>query len=146
LVTIDSARTQALIGFVRSNDVQLSNLAAAPENNFCTLQIASLDGRPIRNSSLMLLVAGGVVRNTGQQWNTAGTDVTAWGGSPTLIEPVTGTITLRQIDGAKAVKLQALDGAGQPLGKAISATLAKGGWSLPLGNIVTSWYVITVSR
>jgi hypothetical protein len=65
LVTVDSPRTQALIGFVRSNNVQLSNLAAAPENNFCTIQLTSLDSRPIRDSSRMLLVAGGMVRNTG---------------------------------------------------------------------------------
>jgi hypothetical protein len=63
-----------------------------------------------------------------------------------LIEPVTGTITLRQMDGAKAISLQALDGAGQPAGKAISAMPVNGGWSLPLGDTVTSWYVITVSR
>ncbi|MBB6143175.1 hypothetical protein HNQ77_001119 [Silvibacterium bohemicum] len=146
LVTIDTPRTQALIGFARAYNKQLSNLAAVPENSFCTIQLSSLDGRAIGESSRMLLVAGGTVRNSGERWNTAGTDVTEWGGFPTLIEPVTGTITLRQIQGAKAISLQALDGAGQPVGEKISAAFANGGWSLSLGDTVTSWYEVTVSR
>jgi hypothetical protein len=147
VVTIDSPRTQAFIGFVKSYNKQLSNFAARPANDFCTLQLVSLDNKPIRDASRMLLIAGSTVRNTGERWNVAGTDVTNWGGSPTLIEPVSGTITLRQIHAAKAMFLQALDGAGHPEGEAVPATAdGNGEWSFALGRTATTWYEITVRR
>jgi hypothetical protein len=146
MVTVDTPRTQALIGFVRSNEKSDSNLAARIDNNFCTILLTSLDEKPIAQSSRLLLVAGGRVENSGQQWNTAGTDVTAWGGAPTLIEQVKGTVTLRGFDGARSIDLQPLDGAGQPQGATTKATKSGDDWQLPLGKSVTTWYEITVER
>jgi hypothetical protein len=146
LVTVDTPRTQELIGFVKANGKSVSNLSAQVDNSFCTLLLSSLDGKPIAQSSRMLLVAGGRVQNTGEQWNTAETDLTNWGAAPTLIGQVTGSITLERLDAAKTVLLQPLDGAGQPQGDAIRATKQIDGWSLPLGQTVTTWYEITVER
>ena len=109
LVTVDSPRTQALIGFLRSQEAGDGNLEAEVENKFCSIQLSSLDAKPISQSSRMLLIAGGRVENTGQRWNSAGTDVTNWGDSPTLIEPVVGTLTLRHIEPARTIQLQAID-------------------------------------
>jgi hypothetical protein len=78
--------------------------------------------------------------------NSAGTDVINWGESPTLIEQVKGSITLRYLDGAHAVHLQPIDGAGQPLGHAIDGSKAGEGWKLQLGTPVTTWYEISVTR
>jgi hypothetical protein len=94
----------------------------------------------------MLLVAAGRVENTGQEWNTAGTDVRTWGESPSLIEQVKGSVTLRGLQGARAVSLQAIDGAGQPAGEAVNAIRVGDGWTIPLGKTVTTWYEITVKR
>ncbi|MGC2164307.1 MAG: hypothetical protein WA634_20600 [Silvibacterium sp.] len=146
LVTIDTARTQALIGFVRANGRSVSDLAAHVDNTFCTILISSLDLNPIVKASKLLLIAGGRVENTGQRWNTAGTDVTSWGGSPTLIDQVKGILTLRHIDGAHAVLLQPIDGAGQPKGPAIYAAKKGDSWTIPLGQAATTWYEITVER
>jgi hypothetical protein len=134
-VTIDTPRTQALIGFVRANGKAVSNLAAQVENTFCTIQLSSLDDKPIARASKLLLVAGGRVENTGQQWNSAETAVTNWGGAPTLIEQVKGSITL-----------SGLDGAGQPIGAFIKAAQLGASWKIPLGETVTTWYEITVQR
>jgi hypothetical protein len=146
LVTIDTPRTQALIGFVRANAKTVTNLAAQVENTFCTLQLTSLDAKPIAQSSRLLLIAAGRVENTGQVWNSAETAVTDAGGPPTLIEPVKGSITLRALVGAHAVHVQPLDGAGQPIGASISAIQIDGSWKVPLGETVTTWYEITVLR
>jgi len=146
LVTVDAPRTQALIGFVKSNEKSVSNLAAQIENTFCTILLSSLDRKPIAKASRLLLVAGGRVENTGQQWNTAGTDVINWGGSPTLIEQVKGSLTLRRLEGAHAVHLQPIDGAGQPLGPLIDAIKVGDGWEIQLGKTVTTWFEITVDR
>ncbi|HEY1806189.1 MAG TPA: hypothetical protein VGG45_17075 [Terracidiphilus sp.] len=146
LVSVDSPRTQALIGFVRAHAAADSNLAAEVENTFCTIQLSSLDAKPISHSSKILLVAGGRVENTGQRWNTAGTDVTNWGESPTLIEPVKGTLVLKHLAPAREVRLQAIDGAGQPVGPPVAATKAGGDWRMPLGNTITTWYELTIAR
>lgn len=146
LVTIDAPRTQALIGFVRSNGKSVSNLAAEIENAFCTIQLTSLDEKPIAQASRLLLVAGGRVENSGEQWNSAGTDVTNWGGAPTLIEQVKGTMVLRGLAGARAVHLQPIDGAGQPLGSPVNAQRAGDAWRIPIGETITTWYEIKVDR
>jgi hypothetical protein len=146
MVTVDTPRTQALIGFIRSHRASDSNLAAHIDNNFCTILLSSLDEKPIAQSSRLLLIAGSRVENSGQQWNTAGTDVTNWGSSPTLIEQVKGTLLLRRIEGAHVIHLQPIDGAGQPLGAITTATKTGDDWQLSLGEPVTTWYEITVER
>ncbi len=146
LVIVDAPRTQALIGFVRANDKSDSNLSAQVENTFCSILLSSLDDKPIADASKMLLIAGGRVENTGQQWNVVGTAVTNWGTTPTLIDQVRGTLTLRNLKGARAVLLQPIDGAGQPEGAALPATRKGDDWVLQLGEPVTTWYEITVQR
>jgi hypothetical protein len=146
LVTVDSPRTQALIGFVRANGKFDSNLAVQVDNTFCTVLLSSLDEKPIAQASKLLLVAGGRVENTGQQWNSVGTDVTNWGSSPTLIEPVKGTLTLQHLNAARAVLLQPINGAGQPEGPALPFTKKGDGWIVSLGQPVTTWYEVVVQR
>ena len=146
LVTVDTPRSQALIGFVKEQNKSVTNLSAEVSNRFCTILLSSLDDRPIATSAKLLLVAGGPVENTGQTWNSAGTDVTAFGGPPTLVELVKGTITLRGLEGARGVRAQAIDGAGQPLGAPVEATASGTDWTLPVGSTTTTWYQILVTR
>jgi hypothetical protein len=146
LVSVDSARSEALIGHLPTHGQETSHLTANLKNTFCTLSLSSLDGRPIAASGRLLLVAGGRVENTGQLWNSAGTDVTAWGTAPTLIEPVRGTVVLHSLEGARSVTLQPLDGAGQPLGSALKAKRDDQSWIMSLEGPVTSWYEILVVR
>jgi hypothetical protein len=146
LVTVDTPRSQALVGFVKAQAKTVSNLSANVSNGFCAILLSSLDLKPIATSSELLLVAGGPVENTGEVWNSVSTDVTEWGESPTLIEPIQGTITLRGIQGAQAVSLQAIDGAGQPLGTPVQATANGDDWKIEIGTVTTTWYQITVAR
>jgi hypothetical protein len=59
---------------------------------------------------------------------------------------VTGTVTLRSIEGARSVTAAALDGSGKPIGDPIAAKKTAGGWEIPVGNPVTTWYVLSVKR
>lgn len=68
------------------------------------------------------------------------------GHSPTLIEPVTGTVTLRGIVGAKFVSAAALDGSGKPIGEPLAGKKTAAGWEIPVGSPVTTWYVVSVNR
>ncbi len=117
LVTVDTPRSQALIGFVKANGKSVTNLSAEVENRFCTIAITSLEMEPISGASRLLLTLGSRVENSGMRWNDRRSNLSEWGGSPTLIEPVVGRITLRSLDRAKAVSAQPLDGSGQPMGE-----------------------------
>jgi hypothetical protein len=146
LVTVDSDRSQALVGFIKQNGKPVKNMSADIDNTFASLVLSSLDGRPLARAERMLLVAGARSANTGMKWDEKHLSATNTGGPPSLIEPVTGTVTLRDLRGARAVSATALDGAGKPLGAPIEAKKAAGGWTLPVGQPVTTWYVVTVRR
>jgi hypothetical protein len=146
LVTIDSPRSQGLVGFVKANGKQVSNLAAAVSNNFCAILLSSLDSEPIASTRRMLLVTGSRVGNVGMTWQPDGSRPASWGESPTTIEPVSGTITLRDLVKANRVSAKALDGSGRPLGAPIVAKKTDAGWELAVGRIVTPWYEVTVER
>jgi len=145
-VTVDTDRTQALVGFLKANHRVLRNLSADVTNNFATLVLSSLDGQPLASSNRMLLTAGSRVANTGMKWNDARTRLKEWGGPPTLIEPVAGTVTLREIVNARGVSARPLDGAGRPIGAPIQAKRTAEGWAFPIGVPVTTWYAISVKR
>jgi hypothetical protein len=69
-----------------------------------------------------------------------------WGTSPTLIEPVTGQLLLRNLEGARGVTIAALDGSGRRIGASTAAKKTPEGWRLQLGEQVTTWYEIKVER
>ena len=126
----------------------VKNLGADIGNDFATIVLTSLDDKPLARSDKMLLTAGSRVANTDQKWNDAhsGLGRGGQGHSPTLIEPVTGTVTLRAIAGATAVSAAALDGSGKPIGNEIQARKSADGWVVPIGDPVTTWYVVSVRR
>lgn len=146
MVTVDTPRSQALIGFVKANGKVVTNFSVEVENRFCTIVLNSMEVAPISRASRLLLTLGSRVENQGMRWNDRRSNLSEWGGSPTLIEPVVGRITLRGLERAKAVAAQALDGSGQPLGEAIRAEKNGDGWELPLGRVITTWYEVRVTR
>jgi hypothetical protein len=146
LVTIDSPRSQGLVGYVKANNQQVSNLSADVKNDFCAIVVNSLESKPISRASKLLLTACVRVENTGMQWDAQRTRVTERGGSPTLIEPLTGTITLRNLKPATEVSAIALDGSGRPIGDPIIARKTDAGWEIPVGEPVTTWYEVNVER
>jgi hypothetical protein len=131
---------------VKANHKSLKKLSADIDNTFASIVLVSLDSSPISRAGRMLLSAGSRVSNTGLQWNPERTRTVEQGGSPSLIEPVTGKVVLRNLDGALAVTAAALDGAGNAIGAPIVATKSAAGWTLPIGNPVTTWYVVSVRR
>jgi hypothetical protein len=146
LVTIDSPHSQGLVGYVKANGKSVSHLSAAVSNNFCAIVLNSLDASPISETSRLLLTTGSRVENTGLVWNAAKSRTAEGGTSPTLIEPVTGTITLRDLAGATRVSATALDGSGHPIGDPIIAQHTGSDWQIAVGQIVTPWYLVTVER
>lgn len=146
VVTVETDRTQALIGFVKANQKALENFSADVKSNFASLVLSAMDFRPLSRSGKMLLTAGSRVANTGMQWNDAHARLVNQGGSPSLIEPVAGTVVLRNLQGAKSVTATALDGAGHAIGEPIPAKRTTEGWAFPIGEPATTWYIVTIGR
>ncbi len=146
VVTVDTDRTQALIGFLKTNPKVLTNLGVNVLNDFATVVLSSIDSKPLAESGRMLLTTGSRVANTGMKWNQSHTKLASIGGSPSLIEPVTGTVVFRNLHAAGSVTAFALDGSGCRIGKAIPAEKTVDGWTLRVGDPVTPWYIISVER
>jgi len=146
LVTEETDRTQALIGFVKAHRPAVKNLSVDVRNEFAAIVLSALDAKPIASASRMLLTAGSRVSNTGLQWNADRTRTAQQGGAPSLIEPVRGTVTLRGLTGpVRGVSAVALDGAGKAVGAPIVARRTASGWVLPIGA-TTTWYLVLVER
>lgn len=146
LVTIDTERTQGLVGFVRGNGKATRYLAADVKNDFCAITLSALDAKPIRRSNRMLLTAAARTWNTGAKWNERRTLLTELGGPPSLIEPVTGWLMLRELDGAVGLKVTALDGSARKIGKEISGRRMEDGWEIAIGEPATTFYLVEVAR
>jgi hypothetical protein len=145
LVSVDTARSTALVGWVRESGVETGHLAADVANQFCALTVSSLDGKPLSTSSLLLLTATGRVENTGMEWNQRRAMVDKWGTAPTRIETIRGWVTLKELEGAVGVVVTPLDGNGRPL-KETQGRRLEGGWEVQLGSETATSYLLRVVR
>ncbi|MFH1717325.1 MAG: hypothetical protein ABIF19_08250 [Planctomycetota bacterium] len=145
LVTIETEKSQALIGFVKDDNKTLKNLSASVENEFCSIIMTSLDGEPIASSRSLLLVATARSANSGMQWNAKTTSLDSWGDAPLVIEPVKGQISLRNLKPYKSAEAFALDGKGKSLGK-LPTPGAANSLTITVGEPATVWYLIKIKR
>jgi len=146
LVSVETERSTALIGFIRANPVPLRNMMLRLQNRFAAVTLSSLDENPIARSERLLLTAGAMAANTGGEWNEDRTVLQKAGSAPTLIEPVTGDLVLRNLAPARKVTIAALDGRGQVIGSPVLAKKTSEGWQAALGEHVTTWYEVRVER
>ncbi len=144
-VLIDAPRYQAIIG--RRGKRSTRNMTVELETPFASVQLISLDQRPISETQRMLLVTGARVANTGMKWldDTRRSLGDQWGRSPTRIEPVLGDLLLRNTGKAEEVVLRPLDNRGQPTIEAKQFTRKDDGWQIELPEKpATLWYLVDV--
>ena len=146
VVTVDTPRSQALIGFVRHGELSTRNLAADLKTDFCALLLTSLDDRPVNRSSRLLLTAAARLTNTGFTWQNDRQTVEEWGHGPVLVEPVTGTITLRNLGRVHALRVRPLAANGTLLPGSIEPRTDGTAWSFAVGEPTALWYRIDVQR
>jgi hypothetical protein len=146
VVTVDTARSQALIGFVKRGELSTRNLDAELETDFCALLLTSLDDRPLNRSSRLLLIAVARLSNTGFGWKPDHQTVDQWGHGPVLVEPVIGTITLRDLGRAYGVRARPLAANGTLLPGTVEACAEGDAWSFAVGEPTALWYRIDVQR
>lgn len=143
LVSIETGRSEALVG---RRAQPLKHLTAELKNGFAAVCLQSLEDAPIASASHLLLTATARSGNIGMKWNEGRHQLTDQGSAPTVIEPVTGTIILRGLEGAKQVHALALTSGARPLGEELRLVRTESGWQMPLGDPATTWYLITVDR
>jgi len=146
VVTVDTERSQALVGFVRAQGKATRHLSADVKNDFCAITLSSLDGKPLARSARLLLTATAREQNTGSKWNERHTLWEEFGTPPTLIEPVTGWVMLRNIEGVVAINVTALDGSARPLGPPARARRLEAGWEFSVGDKPATTYLIEPVR
>ena len=146
VVTIDTDRSQALVGFLKASGKSTRNLSVEVENGFCAVTLSSMDGKPISRSTRLLLTATAREQNTGSKWNERHTLWTELGTAPTQVEPVTGWILLRNIEGAVGMQVTALDGSWRPQGDRINGRRLELGWEFPIGGVTATSYLIRPIR
>jgi hypothetical protein len=151
-LTINTPRLQAAMGWLKQSrdghgavKVRTADVEFNVETPFCAVSLVSLDGQPLRRSQKILVVAAARCANTGMQWNEARNSIgDRWGGSPLLIEPVVGQVTLQRDANAPPLRLIPLDGRGLPKGAGTSATREGTSLRLPLrAGEATVWYALT---
>ncbi|MBM3956717.1 MAG: hypothetical protein FJ313_01530, partial [Gemmatimonadetes bacterium] len=94
--TVDTPRTKAVYGFPGGRgDITLSGVTFNVETEFATVALASLTDQPIAESTRLLLTAVGRAENTGMKYNALRRRVIDKGAGPILVEPITGTVSLK---------------------------------------------------
>jgi hypothetical protein len=145
-VTIESDKSQALIGFIKDKKITLKNLSAEVENKFCSIILTSLDGKPISGSERLLLATTARSANSGMVWNGQRTSLCDWGSAPSVIEPVRGKVFLKNIEPASIVQMMPLDGVGKKLADAFGSYSKKGSYALHIGEPATTWSLLRIER
>ena len=143
LIVVDSDKTQALIGFSdKMKQKACQNLKVDIDNPFSSIVITSLDNRKIPFSKRLLLVATSRSILKGAKWNEERTKLIKEGNSPMTIDPVEGTVVLKNMINAKNLKIIPLNGAGMRLSKSFFPKKVSTGFEFEIGDPPTVWYLI----
>jgi hypothetical protein len=127
VVTIDTPRTQAAIGFLSERRRQLQSVSLETTARFGAVYVTALDeAKPIRTARRLLVTVVGPTRNTGMEYETTSEisgkykvplwRVKSFGTGPVLMDAIEGKLRIRN-DGAAALVAWALDVNGKRTGK-----------------------------
>ncbi len=144
-VEVAAPQMETLVGYTGAPTPLLRHCDFKPATDFAALTLVALDNQPIARASRLLLVTAGKCELTDAQWNDAGWKLLKRGSKPTRIEAIRGELTLRGLERAAQIVVEPLDGAGNPL-TAHTVPATNGTARLTLGDDITVWYLLTVSR
>jgi hypothetical protein len=110
-VEVRADRTQGLVGFAGGRSHSLPALDIELDTPFASLLVTSLDGRPLAESSHMLVTALARDRQLGSVYSADRATLESVGGPPLLLEPVQATLTFK---GAGLVSARPVSFSGVP--------------------------------
>jgi hypothetical protein len=127
LVTIDTARTQAVVGFAGGRHVATADVAFDVTTPFGVVVVSSLTKEPIASAARLLVSTSGDARWTGTEISPDGERVLTTGHFPFLMQPIEGRLVIKGAAGT----VYRLDTDGSRLGT-LAVTATADGISVPL--------------
>lgn len=113
ILTIDTPRFLAAVGFIGGQEIALGNLVARMETPHCVVALTSQGERPIAESKRLLLATIGHAVNSGE--TVRDNLIYDLGGPPILYQPPAGVVEIEGSWGAGSLSVQACDPLGEPL-------------------------------
>ncbi|HZC26143.1 MAG TPA: hypothetical protein VE287_03905, partial [Actinopolymorphaceae bacterium] len=108
VVRVSTPRTQGAFGFLgAAGAIELGDIVVECRNEYASVVVTSLDGSPLRQSSLVLVQA--VTEEEAYGWQVDGDTITALGDHPVGIRRIDATVTFAHLPG---MHVYALDGNG----------------------------------
>lgn len=150
LVSFNTPRSKALVGFADGRAVSLGEVAFTPgptQLGWCTLGATLMRGTSFTNNCTALVVASGWWENTGQTWTDTNHESVGnkWGRAPVLVEVVPFSMTVPV--GTNHVKIWALDERGQRRGQMpISGDAGSTTLTVTTNTAGSIWYEMEVER
>ena len=95
LVTVDTPRTQAVVGFAGGRTVRTRDVSFETTTPFAVVMVSSLDGKPIAVSKRLLVSTAADARWTGVTVSENGDKILSTGHWPFLMQPVEGRLVLK---------------------------------------------------
>jgi Carbohydrate binding domain len=140
--TVNAPAVRVAAGRIAGRAIALGDVTinvTQAEAGWAAVAVGALDGKPIRESSRILVVAVGRVENTNMGWNATRTSVSNhWGEAPCVAEGIAARVELPA--GGRAF---ALDGTGNPKAD-VPLAASDGGVTLTIGpDHETLWYGVT---
>jgi hypothetical protein len=152
LVTVNTAKSKAVIGDISHAPYTLGNVVIAPKanlQNWAVITMTVMDGTSFATPGRILVTTTGMAENTGMVWESdplvrgRNTVQNEWGKAPSLVEGIPATITL-PVPAAR-VHVVALDERGQRTAVTVPVTTVNGKATIDLGpQYRTLWYEITI--
>lgn len=141
---INAPAVRAAIGYIGGMDIKLGTVSIRMDTtryNWAAITLTALDGKPVEESSKILLIAAGRVENTNWKWDDKFTTLGAdWGESPSRAEGIPARLTFRNMEEFSA---QSLDSAGNPV-TPLKVIKREGAQVLDIGaQYKTLWYILT---
>ena len=141
---MNASAVKVATGYIGGKTIELGNVTIAMDtisNNWGTVTLTAIDGKPLNESSNVLLVVAGRAENTGMGWNEEMNSVgSEWGTAPTIAEGIPVKITLREME---KFRLFILDPAGNK-GAEVKIMNKRKTQVLHIGSQYrTLWYLLT---
>jgi len=95
-VTAAAPRMQAAVGFFPNIPISLPDCTITTSNSIASVLVVPLDDAPLATSRHLLITAVGRCRNTGMAYSQGGQRLLTLGSTPTLLEGVKGTVSLKR--------------------------------------------------
>jgi hypothetical protein len=114
LLTVDTPRTQAVVGFTQKQPIVMTDAVVAIDNDFAVVVISALQGESIKNAKRLLVSTSARAQWSGMEFDEQRGAVTKSGRPPFLMEPVTGKVTIK---GDTPMTVYCLSSSGRRLGK-----------------------------